>query len=108
MDTLKSMNKYTLTQAKLFGHTTDAEPHASMEIEAESVSDGYHTMDELYEHRIRLYLALVKIYDNYITPMACHVVCWKSKLHDDGSSFDGWFILGMSCTKTNFDTTVTK
>lgn len=97
-------NKYNIKNISDFHAVSDG----SMEVWGESVSDGYHTMDELYEHRIRLYLALVKIYDNYITPMACHVVCWKSKLHDDGSSFDGWFILGMSCTKTNFDTTVTK
>lgn len=63
------------------------------------VSDGHHTMEELYEHRIRLYLALVKIYDNYITPLNVSVKCWKSLLHDDGSSYEGWFILGMSCTK---------
>jgi hypothetical protein len=71
-------------------------------VEAEGVSDGYHTMDELYEHRIRLYLALVKIYDNYITPMRCQVVCWKSKLHDDGSEYPGWFLLGMTYTKPSF------
>lgn len=68
------------------------------------VTDSYHTMEELYEHRIRLYLALVKIYDNYITPMRCNVVCWKSKLHDDGTSLEGWFILGMVVTKTPFET----
>lgn len=67
--------------------------------DAIEVSDGHHTMDELYEHRIRLYLALVKIYDNYVTPLNVEVKCWKSKLHDDGSSYEGWFILGMTCTK---------
>lgn len=87
---------YLLKEAKLIGHTLDTAPHAMMQVEAESVSDGYHTMDELYEHRIRLYLALIKIYDNYITPLSCHVRCWKSRKHDDGSSYDGWFILGMS------------
>lgn len=76
---------------------------SNMEVQCDDVSDGYHTMEELYEHRIRLYLALVKIYDNYITPMRCNVVCWKSKLHDDGTSLEGWFILGMVVTKPQFE-----
>lgn len=63
------------------------------------VSDGHHTMEELYEHRHRLYLALVKIYDNYITPLGREVKCWKSRIHDDGSSYEGWFLLGMTVTK---------
>lgn len=77
-------------------------PEDMMLVMADGVSDGYHTMEELYEHRIRLYLALVKIYDNYITPLRCQVVCWKSKFHDDGSDYPGWFILGMTITKSNF------
>jgi len=64
------------------------------------VSDGYHTMSELYEHRYALFYALVKIYDNYKTPLGSHVTCWKSKLHDDGSMFEGgWFIVGMMIAK---------
>lgn len=48
------------------------------------VSDGFHTFDELYEHRHALFL----------------VVCvdnegWKSKLHSDGTMFSGWFIAGV-------------
>lgn len=51
------------------------------------VSDGYHTFDELYEHRCALFLGLMK----------CNFgVSWISLLHDDGSSFDGWFIAGMN------------
>ena len=81
-----------------------------MHVWAQDVSDGYHTMEELYEHRIRLYLALVKIYDNYITPLSCEVACWKSKLHDDGSSYEGWFLLGMTVVKPDpkFGPDVTK
>lgn len=74
-----------------------------MHIQADSVSDGYHTMDELYEHRIRLYLALVKIYDNYITPLNVAVKCWKTRKHADGSSYHGWFLLGMTCIKPSPD-----
>jgi hypothetical protein len=48
-----------------------------------NVSDGYHTFDELYEHRHVLFGALIKIYGG-----------WKSKHHSDGTSYDGWFIAG--------------
>lgn len=51
-----------------------------------TISDGYHTFDELYEHRHALFLALMK--SRPYGP-------WISKLHADGSSMDGWFIAGM-------------
>lgn len=68
-----------------------------------SVGDGYHTMDELYEHRHALWIALCKFFDNYLTPLGCEVKCWKSKKHHDGSFFEGWFILGMTVTKPAFE-----
>lgn len=43
-------------------------------------SDGYHTFNELYEHRHLLFSKLAE---------------WKSKLHSDGTMFDGWFIAGI-------------
>jgi hypothetical protein len=50
------------------------------------VSDGYHTFNELYEHRCVLFIALLK----------CEArTGWISKLHHDGSSFDGWFVAGL-------------
>jgi len=50
------------------------------------ISDGYHTFEELYEHRHALFISLVL--DN-------PEKSWISKFHDDGSSYDGWFIAGM-------------
>lgn len=47
--------------------------------------DGYHTFNELYEHRIRLWIELARF----------HWV-WRTKIHSDGSQWDGWFILGYS------------
>lgn len=55
-----------------------------------SVCDGYHTFDELYEHRITLYIALCK--QIFFT----NKIVWRSKLHSDGSNFAGWFILGIN------------
>jgi len=64
-----------------------------------SISDGYHTFDELYDHRITLYIALAKqiTHQPYCDDNKFGV--WKSKLHSDGSSFDGWFVLGIGKEK---------
>lgn len=63
-------------------------------IEAEKlvVSDGYHTIDELYDHRIRLYIALARKLINLYE-------VWCSDLHSDGSKIDGWFLLGINTIK---------
>lgn len=50
------------------------------------VSDGYHTFNELYHHRALLFASLV----NMVPEDA-----WKSKLHDDGTMYDGMFIVGI-------------
>jgi hypothetical protein len=56
-----------------------------------STSDGYHTFDELYEHRVSLFIALCSEVDAR-TPTG---YVWRSKLHSDGSKFDGWFVMGI-------------
>lgn len=53
------------------------------------ISDGYHTFDELYLHRHLLFINLCKV-------LPPDVVVWKSVLHSDGSSYDGWFVLGIN------------
>lgn len=50
------------------------------------VSDGYHTFDELYEHRCLLFIALMKAHPR---------IAWLSTCHHDGSTYPGWFIAGM-------------
>jgi hypothetical protein len=50
------------------------------------ISDGYHTFDELYKHRILLFIALMKSHTD---------VSWWSDTHADGSQWDGWIIAGM-------------
>lgn len=47
--------------------------------------DGYHTFNELYEHRHLLFLNLIK--DNK--------KAWKSKKHKDGTMYDDMFIAGL-------------
>ena len=53
------------------------------------VSDGFHTFNELYDHRQTLFVALA----NRVSTKA-----WKSRLHADGTMFEGpedWFIAGL-------------
>ena len=50
------------------------------------VSDGYHTFAELYDHRCHLFVALMRSHP---------AISWRADKHDDGSTFDGWFIAGM-------------
>lgn len=63
------------------------------------ISDGYHTFDELYEHRCRLFLTLCKIYSEYLDGLAYFTRAdkvWRSKLHSDGTAYGGWFLLGIN------------
>lgn len=62
--------------------------------ESGKISDGYHTFDELYEHRIVLWIALCRQIGSDPRYRFGRDV-WRSRLHSDGSSFDGWFVLGM-------------
>lgn len=68
---------------------------------AECDCDGYHTFDELYDHRITLFIALcrfkaycqlLEVASNPYTPV---LKIWRSRKHSDGGAWDGWFILGI-------------
>lgn len=61
------------------------------------VSDGYHTFGELYDHRIALFIALCSM--NFALEYQYQKPIWRSKIHNDGTSWDGWFILGMGENK---------
>lgn len=50
-------------------------------------SDGYHTFNELYDHRIALFMALCAS-----VPWTPPCKPWRSKKHSDGSSIEGWFV----------------
>lgn len=54
---------------------------------AGDLSDGYHSFNELYAHRMQLFAVI------------CHqnqAHAWKSALHHDGSMFDDYFIVGVN------------
>ena len=53
------------------------------------VSDGYHTMDELYAHRIELFIALCRYMHDR------HGCVWRARMHSDGKGLPGWYIMGI-------------
>lgn len=59
----------------------------TFKIVGDDLSDGFHTFDELYEHRIALWITFCRLTDDFYP--------WRSQLHSDGSKIDGWFILGI-------------
>lgn len=66
-------------------------------------SDGYHTFDELYEHRTGLLAALCNVAAGVmetegleLRDMKCLV--FKSRHHHDGEMYDGMFIVGLNCS----------
>jgi hypothetical protein len=56
------------------------------------VSDGFHTFNELYNHRMTLFIALCKQVNGFKTEV------WRSKNHSNGiPCFNGeWFVLGIN------------
>ncbi|MEC7753799.1 MAG: hypothetical protein VYB44_07200 [Bacteroidota bacterium] len=67
------------------------------ESQREQVSDGYHTFKELYDHRIRLWITLCMVIADLNNPKDNPV--WITTVHSDGSSWDGWFLLGLGKKK---------
>lgn len=65
----------------------DAAP--TVEINGDT-SDGYHTFNELYHHRAVLFAVIVNQFRD---------LAWKSRQHDDGSMFEGMFIVGINTPK---------
>lgn len=61
-------------------------------INTNDISDGCHTFGELYDHRAKLFSIICN--QDFICENA-----WKSRLHDDGTMFDGYFIVGINTPK---------
>jgi hypothetical protein len=61
--------------------------------DTEKISDGYHTFDELYYHRMILFSIICNQNKE---------ISWKSWLHADGSMYDDYFIVGITTPKGNY------
>lgn len=51
------------------------------------LTDGYHTFQELYVHRMELFAVICRQNQAH---------AWKSKLHDDGTMYPNYFIVGIN------------
>ena len=60
-----------------------------------NISDGYHTFDELYEHRHTLFITLCRLLATKYNLQDDGNGVWKSKIHSDGTSMPGWFVMGI-------------
>ena len=68
------------------------------------VTDGHHTMDELYAHRHELFITLIR----WVTTLEIdNLEGWKSKLHADGTMFENWFIAGITMVDEEKETHIT-
>lgn len=65
----------------------------AMDMSAGEVSDGYHTYNELYEHRMFLFSILCYIFKQH---------AWKSWRHDDGTMFTDMFIVGLTTPEGDY------
>lgn len=55
-----------------------------------SLSDGYHTFNELYHHRALLSATICNMNKSF---------AWKSKKHSDGSMYSDMFIVGINTSQ---------
>lgn len=57
-----------------------------------NITDGYHTFNELYHHRTLLFATICN---------SNKEPAWKSRLHSDGTMYDGMFIAGITTIEGN-------
>lgn len=57
------------------------------------ISDGSHTFNELYYHRMVLFSVICNTYKDK---------AWKSWKHDDGTMFDNYFIVGITTEEGDY------
>ena len=81
MDILTKVINKVIVLAKTTGWST------------KGISDKWHTFDELYYHRMVLFLTI---------QLAHKDKAWKSKQHHDGTMFDDSFIVGLDTPKGQY------
>ena len=59
-----------------------------------NVSDGYHTFNDLYEHRSVLFCTVCELLARGALP-DINAKPWYSMLHNDGTMYPGMFIAGI-------------
>lgn len=62
-------------------------------ISRKHISDGYHTFEELYYHRMMLFSIILNQNKN---------ISWKSRQHYDGTMFNDYFICGIETPEGHY------
>ncbi len=65
------------------------------EVDTNKISDGYHTFEELYDHRCVLFITACRMYHYWRAQLTTIKFVWRSLCHADGSVMPGWFVLGI-------------
>lgn len=87
---MKEEKKIVITNYKEFGDQPEKKTLVVFGDEGMDAQDGYHSFTELYEHRILLWITCCYM------ALANRQEVWKSINHSDGSTYAGWFVLGMN------------
>lgn len=66
--------------------------HFAIDCDPGQVSDGYHTFDELYAHRCKLFAALLVCVNEFAS---FSYSPFKTMKNDKGEEWEGWFIAGL-------------
>lgn len=97
-----NMDKITIKKSQFGDNPIDNGDEITIIVDSLSdISDGYHTIAEIYEHRIVLYIELCrsrqsfKYHGDSRNQLGDEKIVWRSKLHNDGTAYDGWFIMGI-------------
>lgn len=87
---------------KGFDHNNQECPITFHGPETMQVSDGFHTLDEVYSHRISLFMALCRMQSRFnqlaeAQGLVAPLRAWKSRHHhpEDQKMYDGWFVMGI-------------
>ena len=88
METDKKVDKQTIESVNNYLQVLKG-----LGLSLKDISDGWHTFEELYYHRMILFLTIQKANKN---------ISWKSKKHHDGTMFENNFIVGIETTEGQY------
>ena len=105
-ETIASLNSFDKDVEKSMESSNPKKCHVekcASNSDKDCTCDSFHTFDELYDHRIALFITLTRLLkrqENAIgfIPVGESFV-WRSELHHDGTNFCGWFIMGIGKEK---------